>query len=157
MSNTCVDQWKEEAHRGYERLCHDRDSIFPHLRSDPSIRPPYTVTQITEGALRRETRRIHTIAKQHTSQIYDIGIDTTRTSEGSWIVRWLLWNTMKTGGKRDGGDKKDDTAEYNAIKDCQQTSSSSRKQVPDISAQESKQGRPHTLLYPIRIHCSDTN
>lgn len=140
MASTQVDRWKEEACRGYERLCHDRDSILPHLRNDPSIRTPYTVTQITESALRREIRRIHTISKQNTSRIYDTGLVLGRADEGSWVVRWLLWNAMKTGGNRDVDYQKDKPLECSLVEDCQQTSPTPPKQFPRNGAQDPNRG-----------------
>lgn len=140
ISKVRVDQLKQEACRGYERLCNDGNSILPHLRKDSSVRPPYTVTQITESALRRETQRIHRLANEDTSQIYDIGVAPVRADEGSWVVRWLLWNTIKMGGNRDVCDETGRTLICESAKGCRQALPSAPQQLPNTSNQEFVQG-----------------
>lgn len=86
---------------GYMRLCQDRTCLLPYLQGDVSIRPPYTATQISEAALRREVERMHTSAVDETRVFYDRGMAAGDAGVGSWVVRWLLWYTLLHGDEKE--------------------------------------------------------
>lgn len=80
-----------------QRLCSTRESLLPYLRSDRAIKPPYTITQISEEAIHREGLRILEAASAETSILYKLG-DTGNRSEDNWVVRWVLWHVFRSMG-----------------------------------------------------------
>ncbi|KAF2484829.1 hypothetical protein BDY17DRAFT_321728 [Neohortaea acidophila] len=104
---------KADIFQGCQRICYDRSCLLPYLRNDASIRPPFICTQITEGALHAEARRIYRTSHPDIQRIYDLGGDEGSASRGAggdgsnreqenWVIRWLLWRTLLAGADGDG-------------------------------------------------------
>jgi hypothetical protein len=75
-----------------ERLFKSRKSLQPELMDDASVRPPFSLTQITETAFQRQVEKIYRLASSQTRGIYDL----TKTEHaGNWVIRWMLWRVVQ--------------------------------------------------------------
>ena len=89
--------YQAQARGGYYRLSEDRTSLLPYLRSDNSIRPPFTTTQICEAAILREASVIYAAAEDDAKRLYDRGTPVGGADSGNWVIRWLLWYLLLNG------------------------------------------------------------
>ncbi|KAF2224921.1 hypothetical protein BDZ85DRAFT_187116, partial [Elsinoe ampelina] len=82
---------KEEAIAGRARMSASANSLLPHLLHDPTVKPPYSNTQISESAMHQETIYIYRTARPETRVFYERGHYMEGDAEENWIIKWLLW------------------------------------------------------------------
>lgn len=81
----------------------DPSSLIPQLANDPTVKPPYSNTQISETAMHRETLNIYRIARPETREFYDRGHYVEGETEENWIIKWLLWHVFRYRDNRNRG------------------------------------------------------
>jgi len=96
-------QLQEEAVAGRARITEDSNSLLPALKNDPNIRPPYSVTQISDSAMHRETLYIYRHARPETRAQYDRGHYIEGGKEENWIIKWSLWHVFRYRDNRNRG------------------------------------------------------
>lgn len=91
-----------EAVQTREIMLSYRHTLLPHLRDDETVRPPYTVAQITEDAMQDAIVHIYDNASAETRAYYDQGSESTtrdkHTGPGhlqNWVIRWMLWHVFR--------------------------------------------------------------
>ncbi|KAF2157259.1 hypothetical protein K461DRAFT_13321 [Myriangium duriaei CBS 260.36] len=94
---------KEEAIAGRARMSANPHSLLPRLINDPTVKPPYSNTQISEAAMHRETLYIYQTARPETRAIYDRGHYMEGGTEENWIIKWLLWHVFRYRDNRNRG------------------------------------------------------
>ena len=113
-SNLCflhfAKQGKADASRAYRRLASNPNNLVAYLQDDDSIRPLYTVNQITEGAVVEEEERVLNEAECDTRAKYSIEL--TKKS----VIRWLLWQQNEYLGF--GGDADAEEHDENPMRDA---------------------------------------
>jgi len=96
-------QLQEEAVAGRARITEDSNSLMPGLKNDPNVRPPYSVTQISDVAMHRETLYIYRHARPETRAQYDRGHYIEGGKEENWIIKWSLWHVFRYRDNRNRG------------------------------------------------------
>lgn len=94
---------KEEAVAGRARMSENPHSLLPQLINDPTLRPPYSNTHISETAMHRETLYIYQTARPDTKAVYDLGHYVEGGTEENWIIKWLLWHVFRYRDNRNRG------------------------------------------------------
>lgn len=79
------------------------NSLLPQLVNDPSVKPPYSNTQISESAMHRETLYIYRTARPETRLYYERGHYMEGDTEENWIIKWLLWHVFRYRDNRNRG------------------------------------------------------
>ena len=83
---------KEEANAGRDRICRDPQNLVPAKRGTP---PPYSASDITEAAMRREVQTIYRGASVYTRQWYDRAVCQEGVNWDNWIITWCLWHAFR--------------------------------------------------------------
>jgi len=83
---------KEEANAGRDRICRDPQNLVPAKRGTA---PPYSASDVTEAAMRREVQTIYYLASLQTRQWYDRAICQEGVNWDNWIIRWCLWHAFR--------------------------------------------------------------
>ncbi|KAG8627595.1 hypothetical protein KVT40_005078 [Elsinoe batatas] len=78
-------------------------SLLPHLLHDPTVKPPYSNTQISESAMHQETIYIYRTARPETRVFYERGHYMEGDAEENWIIKWLLWHVFRYRDNRNRG------------------------------------------------------
>lgn len=81
-------------------MCQGRSALLPDLRCDPSVQPPYFISQISETAMHRTIQEVYRNASRETRAIYDKARSAHGDQEENWIIRWMLWHVFRYRDRR---------------------------------------------------------
>lgn len=81
----------------------NREALLPELKHDLKVEPPYTFSQLDEGAVHNEVLHIYRNARPETKIMYGLGHDREGDYEENWIIRWLLWHVFRYRDDRNSG------------------------------------------------------
>lgn len=94
---------QEEAIAGRARMSNSTACLLPELVNDPSVKPPYSNTQIRESAMHAQTLHIYETARPQTRMYYELGHYRDGDSEENWVIKWLLWHVFRYRDNRNRG------------------------------------------------------
>jgi len=83
---------QEEANAGRDRICRDAQNLVAAKRGTA---PPYSASDVTELAMRREVQQIYSVSSLQTRQWYDRAIFQDGVNWDNWIIRWCLWHAFR--------------------------------------------------------------
>lgn len=95
VATITTNAYQQEVTDERQSMLTNPDVLIADLRSNPSVRPPYSTAQISETEFHRAALRVYRRASPETRRLYDLGHDTTGIEEENWIITWLLWHVIR--------------------------------------------------------------
>ncbi|GAB7340183.1 hypothetical protein MBLNU457_6656t1 [Dothideomycetes sp. NU457] len=154
-SKNVYSMMKEEAVAGRARITEDSNSLQPEFKNDPNVRPPYSVTQISDAAMHRETLYIYRHARPETKAQYDRGHYIEGGKEENWIIKWSLWHVFRYRDNRNRGRTTPGTSHRGSLSSSNSTGgvAGNVEQSPTVSAAvaaRERQDSAHAHYDPVR-------